>query len=82
MYFIWEGMKKDIHNFVVAYGTCQQHKGEIMNSLGVVQPLPIPNHIWTNISMDFIMDLSNDPDPDPVMMSQDDPDREMIQIQR
>jgi hypothetical protein len=36
---------------------CQRNKGEIVKSLGTLQPLPIPPSIWKDISMDFITDL-------------------------
>jgi hypothetical protein len=55
--FFWEGMKKDIHNFVVKCDTFQYHKEETMKRLGALQPLHIPTTMWDKISMDFIMGL-------------------------
>jgi hypothetical protein len=52
--FFWDGMKQDIHNFLVECDVCQCNKGEIVKSLGTLQPLPIPPATWKDISMDFI----------------------------
>jgi hypothetical protein len=40
--FFWDGMKQDIHNFVVECEVCQHNKGEKVKYLGTLQPLPIP----------------------------------------
>jgi hypothetical protein len=55
--FFWDGMKQDIHNFVTECDVCQCNKGEIVKTLGTLQPLPIPPAIWKDISMDFITGL-------------------------
>jgi hypothetical protein len=55
--FFWAGMKKDILQFVTECEVCQHNKGEMIKSLGVLQPLPIPSSPWTKISMDFIVGL-------------------------
>ena len=34
--------------------TCQRNKGETTPLPGLLEPLPIPTRIWTDISMDFI----------------------------
>jgi hypothetical protein len=56
-YFFWDGMKQDIHNFLVECDVCQHNKGEIVKYLGTLQPLPIPPAIWRDISLDFITSL-------------------------
>ena len=50
-------MKKEIHNFVDDYVTCQQHKGKSMKLLGELQPLPISSMVWTGIYIDFNLEL-------------------------
>ena len=55
--FIWGGMKMDIHGFNTSYDTCQQHKCERMKSPDALQTLPIPNHTWTYIFVDFIVGI-------------------------
>lgn len=57
--FYWKGMTKDILIFVKNCGVCQKNKPDLAAYLGLLQPLPIPNQIWTNISMDFVEGLSN-----------------------
>lgn len=50
-------MKKIISEYVAQCDVCQQQKGETMTSPRKLQPLPIPDSVWTNISMDFIEGL-------------------------
>jgi len=40
--FWWEGMKKDIANFVLKCLTCQQVKAEHKKPPGLLMSLPIP----------------------------------------
>jgi len=59
--FYWKGMVKDIQAFIRSCGTCQQCKSDNAASPGLLQPLPIPERIWCDVSMDFIdgLPLSN-----------------------
>lgn len=47
-------MKEEIRNYVVRCVMCQSAKSEALSPVGLLQPLPIPNQIWEDISMDFI----------------------------
>ncbi|MCI02098.1 putative Ty-3/Gypsy retrotransposon polyprotein [Trifolium medium] len=47
-------MSEDIVNFVKNRGVCQKNKPDLDASPGLLQPLPIPNQVWTYISMDFV----------------------------
>ncbi|CAI8618065.1 unnamed protein product [Vicia faba] len=53
----WIGMKKDIQNFVQKSIVCQCNKYATSIPGGLLQPLPIPNQVWADISMDFITGL-------------------------
>ncbi|GAU17014.1 hypothetical protein TSUD_37720 [Trifolium subterraneum] len=57
--FYWKGMNKDIHNYVRNCGVCQQSKPDLAGSPSLLQPLPVPQKIWADISMDFIEGLPN-----------------------
>ncbi|GAU27744.1 hypothetical protein TSUD_215550 [Trifolium subterraneum] len=53
----WMGMKNRVQKFVKACDTCQRQKYLTTTPGGLLQPLPIPNHIWEDLSMDFITGL-------------------------
>jgi hypothetical protein len=55
--FFWDGMKQDVHTFVVECDVCQRNKGETIKTPGTLQPLLIPSAIWQDISMEFIVGL-------------------------
>ena len=52
--FYWEGMKGAIQRFVAHCDICQKNKYSNLAPEGLLQPLPIPEHIWDDISMEFI----------------------------
>ena len=47
-------MKKDIYEYVAKCLTCQQVKDEHQVPSGLLNPLPIPQWKWDNITMDFV----------------------------
>jgi hypothetical protein len=53
----WVGMKSKIQEFVRSCDTCQRQKYLTSSPGGLLQPLPIPNQIWEDISIDFITGL-------------------------
>lgn len=53
----WQGMMKRVQEFVKACDTCQRQKYAATTPSGLLQPLPIPVLVWSEISMDFITNL-------------------------
>ena len=54
----WNGMKKDVAEFVAKCDVCQRVKAEHQRPGGLLQPLPIPEWKWDQISMDFVCSLT------------------------
>jgi hypothetical protein len=57
----WRGMKGDIARFVAQCDVCQRVKAEHQKPSGLLQPLPVPEWKWEEISMDFINGLPRTP---------------------
>ncbi|KAL8096190.1 hypothetical protein AgCh_037224 [Apium graveolens] len=55
--FKWRGMSKQVKQVVSQCKVCQEAKHENVSSPGLLQPLPIPEDVWIDISMDFINGL-------------------------
>lgn len=58
-YFYWPGMNQEIRTEVLQCEVCQKCKGEHVSYPGLLQPLPVPLHSWSHISLDFIEGLPN-----------------------
>lgn len=50
----WKGMNKDVKQYIQNCLICQQRKYQTLSSGVLLQPLPIPERIWEDISIDFI----------------------------
>ncbi|GAU14480.1 hypothetical protein TSUD_250200 [Trifolium subterraneum] len=53
----WVGMQKSVRNYVRACDICQRQKYSATTPGGLLQPLPIPNNVWEDLSIDFITGL-------------------------
>lgn len=53
----WIGMQKRVRDFVRACEVCQRQKYAATTPGGLLQPLPIPNAVWEDVSLDFITGL-------------------------
>ena len=56
MYY-WPGMEQYVRQYVRECTVCQRHKYENIATPGLLQPLPLPEGCWTDISLDFIEGL-------------------------
>ncbi|KAL4388984.1 hypothetical protein GQ457_09G026490 [Hibiscus cannabinus] len=55
--FFWSGMRKDVREFVRTCQVCQRMKTESVAPAGLLQPLPILQQVFEDISLDFIVGL-------------------------
>lgn len=53
-HFTWKGMKQAMEEFIKQCAICQQAKHINTSPAGLLQPLPIPEGVWRDLSMDFI----------------------------
>lgn len=53
----WDRMKKDIKNYVEQCNICQRNKTESTLPAGLLQPIPIPELMLEDWSMDFVEGL-------------------------
>jgi hypothetical protein len=56
-HFDWKGIKQDVESFIKQCATCQHAKHSLQHPMGLLQPLPIPEGVWRDLSMDFIEGL-------------------------
>ena len=55
--FWWPRQYRVVKRYVLTCPTCQRCKPTNQPPAGLLQPLPIPTEPWTEIAMDFVMDL-------------------------
>lgn len=52
--FIWNCMRRDIKSYIRECEVCQKCKVENIKPARLLQPLPIPTKLWSDISIYFI----------------------------
>jgi transposase InsO family protein len=50
-------MRTNIKKFILECPVCEVSKPETLHLPGLLQPLPVPSRVWSDISMDFIKGL-------------------------
>jgi hypothetical protein len=55
--FAWHGLKAAVEDFVKQCSICQHAKHSTAHPPGLLQPLPIPEGAWRDITMDFVEGL-------------------------
>ncbi|XP_068336671.1 uncharacterized protein [Pyrus communis] len=56
-FYYWPGMKRATAEYMSRCAVCQQVKAERKKSFGLLQPFPVPEWKWENITMDFVYKL-------------------------
>lgn len=52
--FYWPGLQSSVRDYNRSCDICQRTKSLQQHPAGLLQPLPIPDKIWTHINIDFI----------------------------
>jgi hypothetical protein len=55
--YFWPTLRKDVERFVANCHVCQRMKTSRHTPYGVLNPLPVPERPWWDISMDFVTGL-------------------------
>ncbi|XP_047264542.1 uncharacterized protein LOC107863358 isoform X1 [Capsicum annuum] len=55
--FYWKDLIHDTRNFINRCVIYQRHKYDMTANLGLLQPLPVPDGVWTDIYLDFVEGL-------------------------
>ncbi|GFS34403.1 hypothetical protein Acr_00g0033850 [Actinidia rufa] len=55
--FWWKGMKHDVAQFLSRCLTCQQIKAKHQRPAGTLQPLPVAEWKWEDVTTDFVIGL-------------------------
>jgi hypothetical protein len=59
--YFWPGLSNTVRRYVKSCDVCQRVKISQQRPGGLLQPLPVPERRWEDISMDFIMQLPRTP---------------------
>lgn len=64
----WKNMKAMVKEYVEKCQVCQHNKANSLSPAGLLQPQPIPDRIWEDLSMDFIEGLTRSGGFDVIMV--------------
>ena len=56
-FFWWPAMRPSVEEFVLSCPECQQFKPRNAPKPGLLQSLPVPERVWQDLTMDFIVGL-------------------------
>ncbi|GJP71523.1 hypothetical protein CLOP_g2350 [Closterium sp. NIES-67] len=56
-HYYWPQMANNVQKFVTLYDTCQRMKSSKQKKAGLLQPLPLPDQPWQEVSLEFITGL-------------------------
>jgi len=56
-FFWWPAMRLHVVEYVLSCPACQQHKPRNDLKPGLLQSLPVPDQVWSDISLDFVVAL-------------------------
>ncbi|KAK0585247.1 hypothetical protein LWI29_025409 [Acer saccharum] len=54
--YFWPTIRREVERYMERCRVCQVSKGKATNA-GLLMPLPVPSHPWTDLSMDFVLGL-------------------------
>lgn len=57
--YFWLNMRNDCKKYVTNCSTCRRIKAYNVKKQGLLNPLPIPNRKWSNLSVDYVEFLPN-----------------------
>ncbi|KAF7812849.1 Ty3/gypsy retrotransposon protein [Senna tora] len=57
--FWWRRLRKEVQEYVSKCSTCQQVKYSTDKKQGLLQPIPVADQPWQELTMDFIVSLPN-----------------------
>lgn len=69
--FNWEGIYKDVQQYVSECVIYKTHESFALSPAGLLQPLPILERVWEDISLDFIEGLPRSHGFDVIVMMVD-----------
>ena len=56
-HYYWRQMYDDVRDYVWTCPTCQGIKSDNRAKAGLLQPIPLPEHKWQQITTDLVTDL-------------------------